>query len=64
MRKELIGVTTIHRKGFLYIPNDVLERMGIPREKIRRASVKVAMYYIESEGVQGILLRPIQVIED
>jgi hypothetical protein len=64
MRKELIGVTTIHRRGFLYIPNDALEKMGIPREKIRKASVKIAMYYIESEGVQGILLRPIQVIED
>jgi hypothetical protein len=41
-----------------------LERAGIPREKIRKVSVKVAIYYIVTEDTHGILLKPLEVIED
>jgi hypothetical protein len=64
MKKELIGVGIIRRKGLLYVPNEALERAGIPKEKIHKASVKVAIYHVEFDDVQGILLRPIEVIED
>jgi hypothetical protein len=64
MKKELIGVSAISKKGLVYIPNEALERAGIPREKIRKVSVKVAIYYIVAEDTHGILLKPLEVIED
>jgi hypothetical protein len=63
MRKELIGVGVIQKRGIIYIPIEALEKAGIPKDKINKAPVKVAIYYAELDGSQGIFLRPIQVIE-
>jgi hypothetical protein len=64
MKKELIGVGIIRKTGLLYVPNKALERAGVPKEKIRKASVKVAIYHVEFDDVRGILLRPMEIIED
>jgi len=63
MKKELVGVGVIQKRGIIYIPIEALEKAGIPRDKINKASVRVAIYYAELDGSQGIFLRPIQVIE-